>query len=226
MSYAEDRVLVGVISRKRDLAAALTQHWYRIPEAHMKQGIQAEYIGFFLSRAFGDQNGSIRYFARITGYELHYRRLLLPDEPHHRNADQLYYKVVFDSLIEKHPPIVNNTKRTVTFIYTTWDRFSHARVIGDLYSRSEAFVDRIEHGLKNHHVQAAAMPAALIAQPAVTDRALIRTSAQMAEAPIYLAEDALATDVLKTASGRIQAETPDEIMAAAYDELYRRGTSH
>src|SRR5690606_37525144 len=153
------------------------------------------------------------------------RRFLLPDEPDHRSADQLYYKVVFDSLIEKHPPIVNNTKRTVTFIYTTWDRFSHARVIGDLYSQSDAFVARTEHGLRAGHVQAATMQAARIAQPSVTSGHQMPTSMQTADAPIYLAEDTLTAEALKTAAGRVQAETPDEIMAAAHDDLYRRGTS-
>jgi hypothetical protein len=115
----------------------------------MKRGLQAEYLGFFLSRAFGERNGSIQYFARVTGHELHFRRFLLPDEPNNPHADHLYYKITFDPLIEKRPPIVNDTKRTITFIYTTWDRFSQARVIGDLYSKADFFVDRIYHALRS-----------------------------------------------------------------------------
>jgi hypothetical protein len=149
MTYPEDRVLVGVINRKRDLDIAFQERWYRIPEAQMKRGVQAEYLGFFLSRAFGEQNGSIRYFARITGYELDFRRFLLPAEPAHPNANEPYYKVTFDPLIEKRPPIVNDTKRTITFIYTTWDRFSHARAVADLYSKADFFVDRIYHALRS-----------------------------------------------------------------------------
>lgn len=149
MTYAEDRVLVGVINRKRDLEMALREGWYRIPEAQMKRGIQAEYLALFLSRAFGERNGSIQYFARITGYELDYRRFLVPGEPNHANADKLYYKVTFDQLIEKRPPIINDTKRTITFIYTTWDRFSHARAIADLYSKADFFVDRVYHALRS-----------------------------------------------------------------------------
>ncbi len=220
MSYAEDRVLIGVISRRRDLEAALTQHWYRIPESRMQQGIQAEYLGLFLSRAFGERNGSIRYFARITGYELHYRRFLLPDEPNHRNANALYYKVVFDALIEKHPPIVNNTRRTITFIYTTWDRFSHARVVGDLYSQSDRFVERTEHGLRTGRLQALAQGADLSSGVSRLSGSGIRA----ADPPLYLADDALNTTA-KMAAELHQAGTPDEIMAAAHDELYRRGTS-
>jgi hypothetical protein len=149
MTYAEDRVLIGVINRKRDLEIALKERWYRIPEAQMKRGIQAEYLGFFLSRAFEERNGSIQYFARITGYELDFRRFLLPNEPDHPHANDLYYKISFEPLIEKSPPILNDTKRTITFIYTTWDRFSQARVIADLYSKADFFVDRIYHALRS-----------------------------------------------------------------------------
>ena len=41
--YAEDRVLVGVINRKKDLDQARYHHWYRIPRGRAAKGIHAEY---------------------------------------------------------------------------------------------------------------------------------------------------------------------------------------
>jgi hypothetical protein len=149
VTYPEDRVLVGVINRKRDLETLRTERWYRIPQAKMKRGIQAEYVAFFLSRAFGEQNGAVYYYARVTGLELAYRRLLLPNEPQHPRADEVYYRIALGALQEKTPPIRNTTKRSLAFVYTTWDRFIHAHTIGDLYSKADYYVDRIYQALRS-----------------------------------------------------------------------------
>ena len=147
--FAEDRVLVGVINRKRDLQSVLDDKWYRIPQAQMKRGVNAEYIAFFQSKAFGERNGGIYYFGDRKGIELVYRRDLIPSEPHHPRANEAYYKVQLGTIREKKPPIVNTTKRTIGFIYTTWDRFIKASKISDLYSKEDYFVDRIYHALRN-----------------------------------------------------------------------------
>lgn len=147
--YAEDRVLVGVINRKRDLQSVQDDKWYRIPQAQMKRGVNAEYIAFFLSKAFGERNGGIYYFADRKGIELLYRRDLIPSEPNHPRANEAYYKIQLGTVREKKPPVVNSTKRTIGFIYTTWDRFIKASKISDLYSKDDYFVDRIYHALRN-----------------------------------------------------------------------------
>jgi hypothetical protein len=149
MTYPEDRVLVGVLNRKRDFDILQKERWYRIPEARMSRGIQAEYIALFLSRAFGDKNGKVHYYARVTGLELSYRRFLLPKEADHPRADEAYYRISLGELFEKSPPITNPTKRTITFIYTTWDRFTQAQTISDLYSKADFYVDRIYHALRS-----------------------------------------------------------------------------
>lgn len=152
--YPDDRVLVGVMKRKGDLQIAQEAHWYRIPQASMPRGVHAEYLGFFLSgRAFKEQSGGVHYFARRRGVELNYRRDLLPDEPNHKNADEVYYKVQLDTLSVKSPPILNPTKRVISFIHTTWDRFVNATQISDLYSQSDYYVDRIYHALRSQGVR-------------------------------------------------------------------------
>lgn len=147
--YPEDPVLIGVLNRKRDFVIARDEHWYRIPQEQMPRGIFATYIGLFLSRAFGERNGGIWFYAERKGIELAYRRDLLPQEADHKNSDRKYYRVGLGDLIDKAPPILNPTKRTITFVYTTWDRFVSARQIGDLYSQADIFVDRIYYALWN-----------------------------------------------------------------------------
>ena len=147
--YPEDRVLVGVINRKRDFEYARRDHWYRIPLERMPYGVDAEYTAFFFSRAFQERNGSIHFYAELRGLELAYRRDLLPDETDHPRADGVYYKLQLGELIEKHPPVLNPTRRVISFIYTTWDRFASVGTIGDLYSNADYFVDRIYYALRH-----------------------------------------------------------------------------
>ncbi len=146
--YADDRVLVGVVKRVKDLEIARQRHWYRIPRRQMPRGIDAEYIALFLSAgAFGEEGGAIAAFARITGVELARRRDLLPEEG--TRAEELYYKVQFRRLIEKDPPIANEPRRSISFIRTTWDRFISADSIPDLYSDAGFYVDRLYYALGN-----------------------------------------------------------------------------
>jgi hypothetical protein len=153
VTYPEDRVLVGVVNRRRDLEYASSAHWYRIPQERMPHGVQTEYVALFLSRAFKERNGAVHYYAEVKGVELVYRHWLLPDEPNHPNAHKIYYRVALGDLLNKHPPIRNLSKRRLSFVYTTWDRFIQARTITDLYSKADHFVDRVYHALRREGVQ-------------------------------------------------------------------------
>jgi len=146
--FPEDRVLVGVINRQRDFSAVRDQHWYRIPRERAPRSIDAEYIAFYFSRAFKEQNGGIHYFARRLGHELVRRRDLIPEESGHARADSLYYKMQLGDLQQRPEPILNPTRRPISFIFTTWDRFQAARTIADLYSKADWFVERVLHVLK------------------------------------------------------------------------------
>lgn len=151
--YPNERVLVGVVKRKKDFEIARDQHWYRIPQKQLPHGVNAEYIAMFLSgKVFKEKSGGIANFARITGYELVRRKELLPDED--KRPEEIYYKIQFKNLIEKNPPIENVSKRSISFIRTTWDRFISAKTIADLYSKEDYYVDRIYHALRNRGVQA------------------------------------------------------------------------
>jgi hypothetical protein len=145
--FREDRVLVGVVNRKRDLETVLNERWYRIPVSRMPRGINAEYIAFFLSGAFKERNGAVHYFAECRGVELVRRRDLIADETRHPRADEKYYKVQLGPIEVKDPPVQNTTRRSLAFVYTTWDRFVHAQTILDLYSDDVKYVDRIYYTL-------------------------------------------------------------------------------
>jgi len=144
--YADDCVVVGVIRRAHDLRAAQAERWYRVPLWHAAPTVvDAVYLAFYLSGRDAQRQspaGGVYWFARVRGYELHRRCDLLPQEKAHPRANDLYLRFALDPLQAKAPPIFNPTRRTITFIRTTWDRFRAATVIADLYSEDEAFVRR------------------------------------------------------------------------------------
>lgn len=147
--YPEDRVLVGVMNRPKDLEIARSQQWYRIPQHSAPRGVDADYIAFYLTKALGDDlKWSIPFYAQRVGHELVRRIDLLPDEPAHPNAEQPYYKIQLGPLLEKTPPIVSERWRRITFIHTTWDRFRAAEDVKDLFSKDPKFVDRVYHALR------------------------------------------------------------------------------
>lgn len=156
--YPDDRVLVGVINRKKDLDILLKDHWYRIPQEQMPDGIYAEYIAFFLSASAAKSSGKsgVYYFARREGTELLYRKDLLPDEKSQwsrSRADNVYYKIQFKQIESKTPPVTNPTGRRFAFVHTTWDRFVDATEIADLYSKNDYYVDRIYHALRDKQIR-------------------------------------------------------------------------
>jgi hypothetical protein len=146
--HADDRVLVAVMNRPKDLEVARDQGWYRVPEKHASRGVFFEYVAFYFTAAFGEQGWAVHYYARRLGHELVTRRELLPDEPDHPRAGAQYFKLQLGPLQKREPPIVSQRWRRVTFIYTTWDRFETAQEINDLYAEGGEFVDRLYHALR------------------------------------------------------------------------------
>ena len=152
--YPEDRVLVAYMPKPSDFAIVQQESWYRIPEKHVPKGLYAEYLAFYFGRAFDDDKWAIRYYAPRLGHELLTRRALLPDEPNHPRADDLYYKVQLGPLHQLDRPIISLRWRRVTFIHTTWDRFVDATEINDLFVEGGEYVDRLYAALKERGVQA------------------------------------------------------------------------
>lgn len=152
--YPDDRVLVGVINRKGDLNRLLQEQWYRIPQPRMPHGIYVEYLAFYISGSAARHldGAGIYYYAQRRGVELAYRRDLLPKEADHPRANDVYYKVQLDPPVAR-IPIRNPSKRSISFIWTTWDRFIKAETIADLYSQTDYFVDRIYHALRDRQIR-------------------------------------------------------------------------
>lgn len=134
MFHAGDRVLVGVMPDSKDFDIARNEGWYRIPVRTAPQcATDAAVLGFYFTAKFRSERWSIPWYAEVRGHELVRRCDLLPDEPDHPHASEEYYKVQIGPLIRREPPIPSLRWRRISFIVTTWDRFSAAEEVNDLY---------------------------------------------------------------------------------------------
>ncbi len=135
MFYPSDRVLVGIMTSRRDFAIAREEGWYRIPKRHAPESTtEAVVLAFYFTKAFGDEKWAIHYYAPVEGHELVRRRDLLPRQPDHPRADEPYYKLQLGRLMKRDEPIPSLRWRRITFIESTWDRFLAADEINDLYA--------------------------------------------------------------------------------------------
>jgi hypothetical protein len=151
--YPEDRILVAYVPGPGDFEVIQKAGWYRVPQRSAPKGLFAEYYAFYFGQNFGSKKWSIHYYASQRGYELVSRLDLLPDEPEHPRANDLYYKVTLGPLQKLEEPIVSLRWRRITFMHTTWDRFRDAREINDLFIEGGDYVDRLYATLKERGIQ-------------------------------------------------------------------------
>ena len=132
----DSSVLVAVMNSPRDLEIARRQGWYRLPQRSAPKFFPPEYIAFYLTKPFGEDAHSVRWYAQVRGHELAARRDLLPDEPDHPRASDPYYKVQLGPLLELPHPVASKRWRRLTFILTTGERLFGAWDVNDLVAGS------------------------------------------------------------------------------------------
>ncbi len=126
-------VLVAVLREPRDLCLAREEGWYRIPVPRLPpRASTARYIAFYQPGSFGAAGGVVRYVAQVRGWELARRRDLLPGEPAHARADELYYCLRLGPLQELPRPVRSGRWKRVAFIVTHWERLQQAVELRDL----------------------------------------------------------------------------------------------
>ena len=135
MFHPADRVLVAVMNDRRDFEIARDEGWYRIPQKRAPESTtEAAALAFYFTKAFGDDKWAIHWYGPVRGHELSRRRDLLPDETEHPGAADAYYKLQLGPLMRLEQPILSLRWRRISFIETSWDRFTAAEEINDLYA--------------------------------------------------------------------------------------------
>lgn len=130
-------VLVAVVNNPRDLEIARLLGWYRIPLRTAPKVIAVDYLAFYQTGAFGDEKWRIQYIAPVRGHELTTRAELLKTEPDHPRAKEEYYKVQIGPVERLSRPILAETWRRITFLYTTGEYLLRSTTVNELVVESD-----------------------------------------------------------------------------------------
>lgn len=129
-------VLVAILNNARDLNILQQQGWYRIPIDSAPKQWPPNWIAFYQTAAFGDEKYAVNYYARVREIRRATRRELIPDEFDHKRSSREYHQVFIETIERMPRPIPSIHLRRITFIPTTWTRFSSAMEINDLFHGS------------------------------------------------------------------------------------------
>lgn len=133
-------VLVAIINNWGDFRMLCEQSWYRIPvssvEKWLKHRWPPEWIAFYQTKVFKEEAYSVRYYAKIRRIHKASRRDLFPKEPPSYKQKKTYYKLMLEPLQTLPRPIFSRRWRRIIFISSTWNKFSNAIEINDLYDES------------------------------------------------------------------------------------------
>ncbi len=149
----EPRVLVAVMNNRRDFLIAQEEGWYRIPHERGPSQVGADFLAFYQTKAFDEERWMVKYYAPVRRYRIVSRGALLPDEPDHPRAEQLYYKLEIGPLEVLERPIPSRRLRRITFIPTTLERLLAAQEINDLWLGG-ALEERLWRAFKENGISA------------------------------------------------------------------------
>ena len=127
------RVLVVIVNRLRDLAAARDEGWYRIPLARAPRALHAEHLAFYQTAAFGSERWAVRYLAPVRAVGIATRAALLPDEAGHPRARERYYRFALGPLLALPAPLLSRRLRRIAFIPTTAGQLLSASDLNELW---------------------------------------------------------------------------------------------
>lgn len=149
--------LVAILNNQIDFKIVRDQHWYRIPVTSVDRWLSRrwppKWIAFYQTKAFEIDAHSIKYYSRVIDIRQAYRWQLFPDQPRDEKSDRHYYQLIVEPIQQLPQPIYSRRWRRIIFIPTTWEKFSNAVEINDLYDGS-TIEDRLWEELKRLKIQA------------------------------------------------------------------------
>jgi very-short-patch-repair endonuclease len=132
----QSEALVAILKEPRDLEILINEGWYRIPVRNAPRRWPPRWLALYQPKVFAEQAYAVRYYGRVRRIEELPRRVLLPEEPAHPNADLLYYRIELEQLEELPQPILSRRFRRIFFIPTTYRKLLLAQEINDLFDES------------------------------------------------------------------------------------------
>lgn len=139
MSYRGE-VLVAIINNRLDFAIARDKHWYRVPVSSQAKWLAdrwpPKWLALYQTKKLGLDAYAINYYAKVTFVREAFHWELFTGQPRDEKSDRLYYQLFLEPLRRLPKPILSRRRRRIIFIPTTWEKFTSAEEINDLYSES------------------------------------------------------------------------------------------
>jgi hypothetical protein len=130
-------ILVCLMPTPRDMEIARLLGWYRIPLRTSPKVVAVDYLAFYQPSTFGARGGQIEYVAEVRGHELTTRGELLKDQADHPRAKEEYFKIQLGPLEKLPHPITTEKWKRLTFLYTTGEYLTNAKLLNDLVVQNE-----------------------------------------------------------------------------------------
>jgi very-short-patch-repair endonuclease len=148
--------LVAIVQWRVDFERIQTEGWYRVPVASAPAPLltgQIRMVAFYLPKTFREMAWQVRWAAPLLGTDVMARRALLPSEPFHKRADELYLRLALGPLRTLPQPIPSRRLRRIVFIPTTLAKLETATEINDLFHASP-IEDTLWQALKGEGIEA------------------------------------------------------------------------
>ena len=143
--YPARDCLVAAVNRDVDLRRFRDEAWYRIPDRALGRSVantvleDSNTLALYQTGRISDGlPGAIEIWGEIANVETLPRRDLIPDEPDHPAADQLYHRVRLARVHRLEHPILSRTPRRLVFLRTTREHLLAASDVNDLVIGSPA----------------------------------------------------------------------------------------
>lgn len=146
--------LVGIVADDADLKRFRDEGWYRVPDRALGRSLSRDALQELRALALYQTGtitdglpGAIELWGEITAIDTLRRRDLLPDQPNHPAAAELYHCVRVRSVQHLQQPIISRLPRRITFLRTTQQHLLHAVDLNDLVVGSPA-EERLWHAVR------------------------------------------------------------------------------
>lgn len=149
-------MLIAILNNLDDFELAHDQHWYRIPVSSVNKWLRErwppQWLSFYQTKIFGPEAYAIHYYAQVLHIRQVFRWQLFPND-YSEKRDRRYYQIYLASLKQLPKPIPSHRWRRIIFIPTTWQKFTEAEEINDLYDDS-SLEDDLWVQFKRWHINA------------------------------------------------------------------------
>ncbi|HLF89869.1 MAG TPA: DUF559 domain-containing protein [Anaerolineales bacterium] len=147
----KQEVLVALLREVSDLAILELEEWYRIPLDKAPKW-RPQWLAFYQPKAFKENAYRIEYYGRVEKIDVVPRRELI-NEFESAKSDKLYWRIQLEKLEKLENPIISLIPRRLLFVPTTWEKFSKAEFINDIFDDSP-LEDELWRILKRENIRA------------------------------------------------------------------------